>query len=710
MRNAYSPIGALLLALIALYTAVSSTASAAEVACPSVQLTLLNTQWSSLPTYNGSPATLDLTFYSACTYYAVTFTAEPMCPYLAAGQPTFLQSIPANGIFTVPLQLYAKALNVTCPIEVLVSAQYGAGYSSLSTPTATYVATVYVPPYPTFSASISGSAYLGVPSLVYLAVEDPYGFPAQVSISGQSLAVLSPLAPVQINKTAEIPVLVLPYSTAASLQISITSHDYLGSPVAANYAVAVPVLQSPPPNITLSPATLYLGVVNNVTIAVEAPFKANGTAVVAVSGASLSSSPIIIPIRDGRGAASVSLTPLQSPVVFQATIYYSVAGYQTSVQASATAQAVQPTSALASLLIRPTTLIANAANNITIEITAPGPFSASLDISGASTAAPMPIYISGVNEANYSLVLYPTSSQVVITAQIETDKGSQQYTAYLPVISSNLFLVSPSPTMVLAGGNRTILVKLVNQGNIPVESGVVVIAPAAGSSLLLGTVVYNFSSLQPLSYVEFPLSFVVPAGTTGPLAFQYTVYYLTPLGSGEAQGTFYVQAYQPPSILVTSASATPTAPTTSSPFFISVTVVNNGFVPVNNLQMELEAPRELMSLTPTLSYIGQLSTQQSQTATFSLEAFSPGRYTIPIVITYQDQYGNTYNNTVTVTVFVRGNSTGFGNFTRFPRSGNFTSFPSRSGSSSNGLAYGVVAAIVVVAAALIALGIWRRRR
>jgi len=191
----------------------------------------------------------------------------------------------------------------------------------------------------------------------------------------------------------------------------------------------------------------------------------------------------------------------------------------------------------------------------------------------------------------------------------------------------------------------------------------------------------------------------VPAGQAGPIPFQYTVYYVTPLGSGQEQGTFYVQALQPPSLSVTSVSVTPQRPQAGSPFFVSITAVNNGFVQVNNLEVALKAPRGLVPITPATSYIGALAPQQTQTATFSLNATAPGNYTVYLVVTYQDQYGVLYNQTIRLPVLVGEAARGL-----FPSSRHAASSPSL------GAATAAVIAVAVVAAVLIAIGAWRRRR
>lgn len=689
----FPSLAALLIALASLTYAAFGQATS----CSTVQLTLLHVQWTSLPQYNGSSATVALTFYSSCEYHAVTFTAQPQCPYLSAGMPTFVQTISPNAVFTVPIQLYVRGWNTTCPINVVAYAQYGSDYSHILGAAGVYGFNLYVPPYPTFAASASGEAYLGLPSAVNLTIYNPYRYPARITLSGQSSAVLSPSGPVAVADTTSLPVVVVPYSTSAVLLVTVRSQDYLGNPVEANYAVPLAVAQPPPAAMDVSPSTLYLNQLNNVTITIKAPFRANGTAAVIVSGASLGASPVVVPITNGVGKTTISLIPIASPVVFQASVAYYVMGFQQSASASASVQAVQPSSATAEFYVSPQILIANAPNNLTITIRARGPFSASVTVGGASAGVPMPLYLSGVGEIRRSLVVYPTSPQVSVTVTIQTGGGLQQYTAYLTAASANIFLAVASPPVVRAGGNRTITVRLINEGNIPVERGVLVVTPAS-SSVLMGTAVFNFSSLRPLDSVQFPLSFLVPAGAAGALAFQYTVYYTTPTGSGQAQGAFYVQSVQLPSVLITSASVAPQSTTAGSPFFVSLTVVNNGFLPVNNLQIEVRPPAALIPLTQTLSYIGGLATQQSQTATFSFNATEPGRYSLPVVVSYQDQYGNSYAQTVYVNVTVAGNPTG-GSLR--------TSSTSAPGGAAN---YAAAAAASAAAVALIIVGIWRSGR
>jgi hypothetical protein len=667
--------------------------------CSTVQMTLLDARWSSLPQYNGSLGALALTFYSSCTYNAVTFTAVPQCPYLSPGQPAFVQHISAGSTFSVTLPVYAESLNATCPVEVVASAEYGADFSTVLGATGAYFLTVFVPPYPYFSVSLEGAAYLGAPSRLTLEVRNPYSFPAEVSVSSQSAAVLSPTSPVAIRGDASIPLVVAPFSSQSPIVVTIASQDYLGNPVSYTYTLYVSAAQPPPPKVSVSPGVLYLDTANEVNITVEVPFGANGSAAVSISGASVSTSPVVVPIVDGRGTAVVSITPLQSPVVFQVSASYSVGGYQQSAQASTAVEAIQPLAALASLAVSPQMLIANSANNLTVAISAPGSFNASITISGASTSVPMPAYISGRGSAVYSLVVYPYSQQVSLSATIKTDRGVQQYTVSLPVTTSNILLAVPSPSSVAAGGNRTVTVELINQGSTLIEKGVVVITPAAGSSALMGTVAYNFSSLAPLGVIELPISFIVPAGQAGPIPFQYTVYYVTPLGSGQEQGTFYVQALQPPSLSVTSVSVTPQRPQAGSPFFVSITAVNNGFVQVNNLEVALKAPRGLVPITPATSYIGALAPQQTQTATFSLNATAPGNYTVYLVVTYQDQYGVLYNQTIRLPVPVGEAARGL-----FPSSRQTASSPSLGATTA------AVIAVAVVAAVLIAIGAWRRRR
>lgn len=688
----------LALVLTALFLSAQIQVSGGSLgSCNGLSMTILSAQWTSLPRYPGAPAQLSLTFYSTCVYHVVTFSVVPQCPYVRPGEPTVVQTVPAGTAFAVPVQFYADRLNVTCPLEIVATAEYGPDYGSILGASSPYFLTLFIPPYPDFAASVNGTAYLGLPSEVVLKISDPYRYPAQISINGESAAVIAPARPFIVNKTADLSVVVVPYSQQAALIVDVESADYLGNPVSYSFTVPLSVAQPPPATLSVVPSTLYIGRANNVTIEISVPFRANGTAVVTLSGASSAESPLVVPIAGGVGIAHAQITPLQSPVVLQAVVYYSVMGFQQSAQISAEVNAIQPQTPLASLYIAPQMLVENSPNNLTIVIRADGPFNSSVTISGASAEVPMPIYISGVGYAAYSLVVYPTSSQVVVTATIQTRGGTQQYTAYLPASSSNALLVVPTPSLIPAGGNRTVYIKLINQGNIPVERGVLVVEPAAGSPALGKVGVFSFGELAPGEYLDVPLSFLAPATASGPLPFQYTIYYYTPAGSGVEQGSFFVQVYQRPSVQVLATSVVPQTPQAGSPLFISLTLVNNGYETVNNLEVAAVAPEGLTPMTPTLNYVGSLSPQQTQAVTFSFNATRPGVYNLSLVVAYQDQYGASYNLTVPLHIIVASSA---------------VATTQQSGQPHGGAALAPISLVlvVVVAAALMAIGIWRRRR
>jgi hypothetical protein len=203
--------------------------------------------------------------------------------------------------------------------------------------------------------------------------------------------------------------------------------------------------------------------------------------------------------------------------------------------------------------------------------------------------------------------------------------GTDQYTVNLPVSSSSIFTVLPTPSLVKSGGNRTVVVTVINSGDVAVQKAVVTISPAS-ASLLAPTYTFQLGRLAPLDSAQLPISFIVPATYSGTLAFTYNIIYTTELGTvGTAQGTFYLQALQTPAINITSVSVVPTVPQPRGTFYVSITVVNKGFTSVTNLQVEAK----------------------------------PGQYNIELVVTYTDNYGNLYTIPYTVTVTV-SNSTRFG--------------------------------------------------
>jgi Hypothetical protein PAE3665 len=254
----------------------------------------------------------------------------------------------------------------------------------------------------------------------------------------------------------------------------------------------------------------------------------------------------------------------------------------------------------------------------------------------------------------------PLSSQPVsITLTVYHAAGTDQYTVNLPVSSSSIFTVLPTPSLVKSGGNRTVVVTVINSGDVAVQKAVVTISPAS-ASLLAPTYTFQLGRLAPLDSAQLPISFIVPATYSGTLAFTYNIIYTTELGTvGTAQGTFYLQALQTPAINITSVSVVPAVPQPRGTFYLSITIVNKGFTPVTNLQVEAKPPRGIRPITSPIYFAGQLDPQQTATIPLSFNATAPGQYNIELVVTYTDNYGNLYTIPYTVTVTV-SNTTRFG--------------------------------------------------
>ena len=398
--------------------------------------------------------------------------------------------------------------------------------------------------------------------------------------------------------------------------------------------------------------------------------------------------------------------PVSSVVTFTAQITYQVAGVAKTEQISASAATQQTVGGLAKVEVRPPRLMAGVANNVTLAVSAPGAFNVSVAVANAAVDKPQPYYFGGVDKATASLLVTPLSSQpVTFTVTVYHSAGTDQYTITLPVTSASIFTVIPNPSLVKSGGNRTVVVTVINSGDVAVQKAVVTISPAA-SNVVASTYTFQLGRVAPLESVQLPISFIVPATYSGAVAFTYNIIYTTELGTtGSAQGTFYLQALQSPAVNVTSVTVVPQFPEARRTFYISVTVVNKGFAPVTNLQVEAQPPRGIRPVTAPIYFAGQLDPQQTANVPLSFNATAPGQYQIPLVISYTDQYGNYYTIPYTVTVFVTNGTRLFGPGAR-------QGAPTQGGpgqASPSGAAPALAVAGVAIAA-VVAAAIWYMRR
>ncbi|ABL87208.1 conserved hypothetical protein [Pyrobaculum islandicum DSM 4184] len=624
------------------------------VASPTVDYLWLGARWTQLPKFPGDVGVLSLSFYLSAQYVDVSVSLTPRCPYLAPLETVSLPSA-GPGVVTIALRASASALNVTCPVNVAIRATYKTVGSSLTTGIEKLeYAEVYIPPYPTANVTAAGVTYLGLPSQINLTISSPYALVGVLTIQGQGARVVSPTGPVAISgRQAVVSVVVAADSPSASLQATIQTRDWLGNPVVLAYAVPLSVTPPPPPLLYITPTVLYANRYNRVNLTVVLPTPADGQAVITASGAVMPQSSVSIPIRGGRGSASLDVYPVSSVVTFTAQVMYQIAGVSKIDQVLASAAVQQPAGGASRLDVRPTRLIAGVANNVTLYVSAPGPFNATVSMSNAAVDKPMPYTFGGVDKAAANLVVMPLSNQpVVIAVIIYHRQGTDQYMVSLPVPSSSIFTVVPSPSLVKSGGNRTVVVTIINSGDVVVQKAVVTISPAT-SALLAPTYTFQIGRLAPLESAQLPISFIVPATYSGAIAFTYNIIYTTELGTaGTAQGNFYLQALQTPVVNITSISVVPQIVEPRRTFYISITVVNKGFAPVTNLQVEAKPPRGIRPITAPIYFAGQLDPQQTATIPLSFNATAPGNYDIQLLLSYTDQYGNLYTMPYIVTVSV----------------------------------------------------------
>jgi hypothetical protein len=686
--------------LAVLVVACLALRAAAQAAAPpagAVDYLWLGVRWESLPKFPGDVGLLSVSFYVSEQHVDVTVSLFPLCRHLSSLESARMPSA-GPGVVKAVLKVRALALNVTCPSAVQISSGHRlAGTVLASGMTRVEYEDIYVPPYPTANITVLGAAYLAVPGTVALVIEGPHAIAGQLVVRGQGARILSPPGPVRVNGTrASVPVTLVADSPSALLSVAIESRDWLGSPVTISRDVPVPVLPAPPPVLRISPEVLRANTLNRVNATLTIPVAANGTALITVSGAAAPLSSITVPVTGGRGSVILDVYPIADAVTLTAQVTYHIGGIPVTDRASVTAAVRREPGGLARVDVHPARLVAGAFNNVTITVAAPGRFNVSVSVLNAASSVAMPYRFSGINEASGSLPVIPLSGQpVALDIAVSHERGVEQYTVTLPVLSSSIFIVTPRPSLVRSGENCTVNVTIMNAGDVTIRQAVITISPAS-ASVAAPTYTFRAGALAPLESITVPVSFAVPASFSGTIAFTYTIVYTVEPGVvGTAQGTFHLQALQVPVLDVVSVSITPAEIAPGAVFYISATVANRGFVAAGGVQAEARTPRELIPVAQPVYFIGQLDPQQTASASFSFRAARPGRYSVMLVVTYYDQYGGVHAIECDVTVLVS----------------NATLLPPKPPHGGAQMGWGTAAgATAVAAAAALAITLRRRKR
>lgn len=598
----------------------------------------LGAQWVDVPKFPGDVGLLRLSFYLSSQHVDISISLTPLCPQLASLEEVRLPSA-GPGVVSTNVKVRAFDLDVTCPAVVALDSRYRQSAGSLVDGISKRESVeIYIPPYPTAEVYTRGVAYLGLPTDVMLAIQSPYGLAGVLTIEGQGARVLQPRGPVAINGThVEIPIALIADSPTPALRVSIQSRDWLGSPTTLSFITPVATAPAPTPLVVVTPGILYANRYNKVNLSIALPLAADGEAVVTTSGGVMSQSSVYIPIRAGRGVATVEVYPVSTVVTFGVQICYNVGGVVKTDNVAVGAAVQQGPGGAARVEVTPHRLIAGVVNNVTVAVETPGVFNVSISVSNAAVDKATPYHLGGRDRAAVYMLVTPLSTQpVVFTVTIYHGGGVDQYTATLPVSSSGIFTISATPSVVHAGGNHTVAVAIVNSGDYVVKKAVVTISPGAGT-VVAPTYSYQIEGLPPLGQATLPISFITPTTLSGAVPFVYNIVYTTELGTvGTTQGTFYIQALQVPAVEITNVAVVPQTPELHKTFYVSMTVVNKGYSPVTSLQVEAQTP--LRAFTP-IYFAGQLDPQQTVSIPLSFNATAPGPHLLTIVITYRDTYG-----------------------------------------------------------------------
>jgi len=666
-----------------------------------LEIDLAGVEWVKLPRFPGDIGTIKVVLYVEKTYVDVTIRVEPKCDFIHPLNEKHFAIVNTRHVEAI-LNIRIDRLGDKCPMNVIFDPKYRLELIYIKEEPYYLPTVLDVPTYPDLKLVVNGSAILGLPSKLTIRLMVPKGVTGRLSLSGEGLVVLRPTHPIDVSGNKTIEVLALPNSLSATLIAELSTRDMLGNPVKIIRRVSVSVSDNPGPEVFTQPTRLVKDSENLVKILVRLPIDAEGFAKVDVDGGVLISGDRFS-IVNGVGVGEIRLVPIRQMVSIRIRISANVDGYWVSM----TKNVELPASSVPGnvvLKVEPDRLVMDAENSVNITIRAPGRFVAELYISGAASNAQIPLIIRGVDEASARLRLTPTSKVVEIRAIVRYGNNEEEVRSVIPVVTGDILLIVPRTKVLEAGGVRTLIVSVVNTGDVAIRRATIVLSP--GEGIISPTYTLVVRDLKPLESRDIPVNVTVPITTSGPISMTYTVTYTTELGSvARTRGQFFVDVVQVPKLEITRISIAPREPRARKGFFISVTLTNTGFVQALGVLVRVKLPNNRIYANTPVNFVGRLEPQESKTVPISLIAWRPGNYNITIVIEYLDNRGVSHVLAKTINVSVRPGEEIEAGIASMPRG------MSPGESSSKGIDYTVVTVALIIATAMIvaAFVVSRRR-
>ncbi len=315
-------------------------------------------------------------------------------------------------------------------------------------------------------------------------------------------------------------------------------------------------------------------------------------------------------------------------------------------------------------------LVAGAINNVTVEVTNSGSGYAS-DVSATPTQSSN---ISLVNQTktipsiapnqtkNISMYLYvspgiagqattlPLNTQYITPYGYNTSSTVDLSVYALPISQSEI-VVSASTYDLVSGSVDYTNITIKNNGSSQISNLTVQLSPQSPLALIGSDGFYNIPSLSPGETYIIPVQLYLSSSTNTVSSLVVNLDYATQTSSRTL--SFLAPGY----INITSVSTTllPSNPSVGSIFSLTSTLNNLGTTTASSATVTAYPPNGLTIVGQDTTFIGSIPTDTPTAFTMSFivsQNAKPGRYTIPVTLTYSNNLNQRENTTFQYSVNV----------------------------------------------------------
>ena len=309
-----------------------------------------------------------------------------------------------------------------------------------------------------------------------------------------------------------------------------------------------------------------------------------------------------------------------------------------------------------SVSISPSVLIRGSTATVTLLIYNNGDGSmvdpkVTVNVEGATIVGEGTPIIFGTSKLNPSkllaknITIIPLSSVVLFKIQVDYlnedgEYSSEYYSISLTATSSTGIFITAEPSKIKSGSLEKIKLKIWNLGSTRLKDAVLRIYTTTGSQLVVTPSVIDVGDIDSGENVEVGVEVGVPRGLSGSYLISYELYYKSEDESlVSIRGSFNVFVVEEAKLTVSSIEVVPQPVPVNGTVVVSITIINLGYKPLNEVNVTINSPKSLKPLRKTYYFVGQLPSQSPMSIPFSFKALEEGVYTISFKITYKDVYG-----------------------------------------------------------------------